>query len=118
VALITTDVKEECIAYIIKVTKIGELGATLSVYSIYFFLLSVLPLLVTAKVHILPTLVTLMVEAIRSSKRSVLTRATWRKTPEDGILHGHGSETLKSYIALTDWVSKSKAIPVTGRGGV
>jgi hypothetical protein len=24
--------------------------------------------------------------------------------PEDGILHSHPRESLKSYIALTDWV--------------
>jgi hypothetical protein len=29
------------------------------------------------------------------------TTATWRHIPEDGILHGHCSENLKSYIALT-----------------
>jgi hypothetical protein len=33
-----------------------------------------------------PILVTLMMEALRSSDTSVLTRATLRKFPEDGIL--------------------------------
>jgi hypothetical protein len=47
--------------------------------------------------------VTLMMEALSSSDTSVLTRATWRKIPEDGILHSHRSENLKSYIALTGW---------------
>jgi hypothetical protein len=38
-----------------------------------------------------------MMEAIRSSEISVLTRATWRNIPEDGIVHSHRREDLKSY---------------------
>jgi hypothetical protein len=34
---------------------------------------------------------------------SVLTRATRRNIPGDGILHSHRFENLKSYIALTGW---------------
>jgi hypothetical protein len=48
-------------------------------------------------------LVTLKKEALRSSEMSVLTRATRRNIPEDDILHSHCRESLKSYIALTDW---------------
>jgi hypothetical protein len=34
---------------------------------------------------------------------SVLTSATRRNIPEDGILHSHRRGNLKSYIALTGW---------------
>jgi hypothetical protein len=60
---------------------------------------SVCRLLVTANV-----LVTL-----RSSETSVLTRDTWRNTPEDSILHSHRRENFKI-------LHKSNAIPVPGRG--
>jgi hypothetical protein len=50
-----------------------------------------------------PILVTLMMEAVSYSETSVLTRATRRNIPEDDILHSHGRENLKSYIALTGW---------------
>jgi hypothetical protein len=60
-----------------------------------------LELLVTANVLSSPILVTLVMEAMRSSKMSVHTRATRRSIPEDGILHSHRREYLKSYIALT-----------------
>jgi hypothetical protein len=68
-------------------------------YLYFVFLRSVRRLLVTA--NIVPSsliLVTLMMEALSSSESSVLTRATWRNVPEDGILRSHRSENLKSYI--------------------
>jgi hypothetical protein len=46
-------------------------------------------------------LFTVIMEALRSSEMSVLTGATRRHIPEDGILHSHRSENLKSYITLT-----------------
>jgi hypothetical protein len=50
-----------------------------------------------------PILVSQMIEAIYSSETSVITRATRRNIPEDGIFHSHRRENLKSYIALTGW---------------
>jgi hypothetical protein len=43
---------------------------------------------------------TLKMEAIRSSETSVYTRSTRRHIPEDGILHSHRRENLKSYITF------------------
>jgi hypothetical protein len=63
------------------------------------FLRSELQLLVTA--NYVPSsmiLFSLMMVAIRSSETSVLIRATRRDIPEDGILHSHRCETLKSYL--------------------
>jgi hypothetical protein len=61
VALVRTDITVERIRSIIMVERIGELGTT-SIHSIVMM-------------------------AIRSSQTSVLTRATRRHIPEDGIPH-------------------------------
>jgi hypothetical protein len=78
VALVRTDVSEELCASFIKVTKIGELETALDV------------IVVPSS----PIFVTLMKEALSSSKTSVLTRATWQNIPEDAILHSHRRENL------------------------
>jgi hypothetical protein len=57
-----------------------------------------------------PILVTLMIEAIRSFDASVLTRATRRNIPNDGVLHSYCRENLKSYIALTGWALELRYI--------
>jgi hypothetical protein len=79
VALVRTDVSEERTASIIRVTRTLELGKTLAVS------------------------ITLMMEAIRLSETSVLTRATRHNVPGDGILHIHRRENLKSYKVSTGW---------------
>jgi hypothetical protein len=69
-APVRTDISEERIASIIKVTRIGELGTALAVTSNR--------------------------RKLRFSETPVHTRATRRNIPEDGILHSHCRENLKS----------------------
>jgi hypothetical protein len=74
----TTDILEERIASINRVTSIGELG-TLAVTTVF-------RLLLTANVPSSPILVILMMEAMRSAEMLVLTRTMRRNIPVDGIL--------------------------------
>jgi hypothetical protein len=97
VDLVRTDVSEEHIVSIIRVTRIGELG-TLAVNSNRRTLRR---LLFTASVvPSSPILVTLMTVALSSCEMSALTRATRRNVPQDAILHSQRGENLKSYRPL------------------
>jgi hypothetical protein len=113
VALVRTEVSKERSASIIRVTRFGELGTMLAVtsnrrslrrrdsVSTIVFLRSMRRLLVTANVFSRsPILVILIMEALRSSETSVLTRAKRRIIPEYGILHSHRRENLKSCFKL------------------
>jgi hypothetical protein len=89
VALVRTDVSDKFIASIITVTRIGEIGTKLTVTSNQRTL------------QCSSILVIRLLEVIRSSETSVLTRVKRRNIPDDGILHSQRRENHKSYIALT-----------------
>jgi hypothetical protein len=91
VALVRTNVSEECITSIIRVTRNGKQGRTLAVTSNR----SMLQLLVTANIPTLLILVTLMMEAICYTETSVLTRATGCTIPEDRLT----SQTIPRYLS-------------------
>jgi hypothetical protein len=59
------------------------------------------PLLVTDNVCSFLILYTLMKETIGCYETTILKSATRPHISEDGILHSHRRENLKSYIALT-----------------
>jgi hypothetical protein len=82
VALVIIDVSEERVASIFRVVQCGSVCYTANV---------------VPSSLILSTLVR---KATCSSGTSVLTRATRRHIPEDGILHSHHRENLEAYTAL------------------
>jgi isocitrate/isopropylmalate dehydrogenase len=83
VALVRTDISEEHIASIIRVARIIELGTKLAATRNR----DTLRIIDTANVVLSsPIHATLLMEAIRFFKTSVLTRATQRNIPDDSIL--------------------------------
>jgi hypothetical protein len=87
VALVRADVSEERVGFIIRVKRFGELGTTLA-----------------CVVPRSPILLTLLMQATRSSETSVLTIVTRPKIPEDAILYSHSRakpQLLNAYNNFT-----------------
>jgi hypothetical protein len=106
VTLVRTNISEELGAPFISVTRIGELGTTLALTSNQRTLQRSMHWLLVAA-SVVPSsliLVTLMKEALSSSKMLVPTKATWHNIPEDTILHIHHHGNLKSYMLIDLWV--------------
>jgi hypothetical protein len=93
VTLVRTDVSEERSASIIRVTRIGELGMLAVTTNLGMLLANCHP-----------------DDGDTSSETSVFTKATRHNISEDGILHCHDSESLKSYAALTGWALQRRCM--------
>jgi hypothetical protein len=91
--LVRTDVSEERISSIMRMTRICKLGTTLTVASNRRTLRRNTANVVPGS----PFLITLMMEMISSYETSLFTRATRRNIPEKGVLHSHNRENRKSY---------------------
>jgi hypothetical protein len=114
VVLARTDVSEERSASIIRVTRIGELGTTFAVTSIRITLRRK-----TLTTNVVPSsaiLVTLMMEVIRSSETSVITRAT-RSDIQDkalfivtGVKASNLSRNMRKYLDITDRCGLSQPV--------
>jgi hypothetical protein len=86
---VRTDVLKEHIVNIIRVKGISELGTAVPSSLICL---------------------TVMMEATRSSKMSVLKTATWHHISEDGIFHSHRHENFKSYLSSFQFTQFKKGI--------